>query len=87
MLLSPDYLFSGVMLLAAAEPVLSSTLFREIERYRMPVKIILQIVGSNQDELDTQILKRLDLLIPPDLGAHEILAKLNAIFQDTRKAP
>ena len=55
---------------------LSPRLFNEIGRLKLPMKKVVQIYGSNQDEHDAALLDRADLVIGSDIPAGEIAAKL-----------
>ncbi len=73
---SPDYQFDAVMALVNGHHRLSPRLFNEIGRLKLPIKKIVQIYGSNQDEHDAALLDRADLVIGSDVPAGEIATKL-----------
>jgi signal transduction histidine kinase len=73
---SPDYQFDAVMALVNGHNRLSSRLFNEIGRLKLPMKKVVQIYGSNQDEHDTALLERADLVIGSEIPAGEIATKL-----------
>ena len=77
---SADYQFAGlVALLETNEPTLPGFV-KKVRVEQRPLKTILQIVGCNQDEMDTQFLREADLIISPDMPEDDILEKMNALF-------
>ncbi|MBI3414822.1 MAG: PAS domain-containing protein, partial [Verrucomicrobia bacterium] len=56
-------------------------LVTEVRRLQMPLKTILQIVGRNEDELDTHVLRRADLILSSDLPQDAIAQQLAALFE------
>ena len=73
---SPDYQFDAIMALVNGKNRLSPRLFNEIARLKLPMKKIVQIYGLNQDEHDSALLERADLVIGSDTPAVEIAGKL-----------
>ncbi|MDX1950581.1 MAG: ATP-binding protein [Verrucomicrobiota bacterium] len=78
---SPDYQFAGVMLLHTREATETSTALDQITSVNSKLKKILQIVGCNQDELDTQILSKADLVISSDVPQPEVLLRLTSLLK------
>jgi hypothetical protein len=82
LLQSADYQFDGVFLLAEpGDPALSS-LPAEVRQQNKSVKLILKPSGCHQDDLETQLLSRIDLLLNPDLAETEMLLKLKSFFDE-----
>jgi signal transduction histidine kinase len=77
---SPDYQFDAVMALVNGQNRLSPRLFNEIGRLKLPMKKVVQIYGSNQDEHDTALLDRADLVIGWDVPANEIAPRLREVL-------
>ncbi len=77
---SPDYQFDAVMALVNGQNRLSPRLFNEIGRLKLPMKKVVQIYGSNQDEHDTALLDRADLVIGSDVPAGEIAPRLREVL-------
>jgi hypothetical protein len=73
---SPDYQFDAVMALVNGENRLSPRLFNEIGRLKLPIKKIVQIYGSNEDEHDRTLLDAADMVIGSDTPGSEIASKL-----------
>ena len=80
LLQSSDYHFDGVVLLAQPnDPVLNS-LPAEVRQQNKNVKLVLKLAGCDQDDLDAQLLKGVDLLLNPDLSESDMLLKLKTFF-------
>jgi PAS domain S-box-containing protein len=77
---SLDYQFTGIMALVESHDFSLSSFIHEVRTQRLPVKTILQIVGCNQDEMDTQFLRQADLIISPDMPEDDILEKMHSLF-------
>ena len=76
---SPDYSFSGVVLLATLGALPSEPILREITQLTVPLKTILYILGCNEDELDPSLLGNVDLVIPPDLPRDVALTQIRTL--------
>ena len=73
---SPDYQFDAVMAVVNGHNRLSSRLFNEIGRLKLPIKKVVQIHGSNEDEHDRALLDTADMVIGSDMPASDIAGKL-----------
>jgi signal transduction histidine kinase len=73
---SPDYQFDAVMAVVNGHNRLSARLFNEIGRLKLPIKKVVQIYGSNEDEHDQGLLDKADMVIGSDIPAGEIAGKL-----------
>lgn len=80
LLLTSDYQFDGVFILAEPQGALPDQLAGFIRSRKLPVKIILKTSGGNPDDLDAALVARCDLLISPDLSEDRLLDKLAATF-------
>jgi two-component system, cell cycle sensor histidine kinase and response regulator CckA len=80
---SADYELSGVMVQATAGDPLPGALLAQIRQQRLASKVILQIVGCNQDELPAQFLELADLVVSADSSTTDLLARLNSLFDGT----
>ena len=77
---SPDYQFDAVMAVVNGQNRLSPRLFNEIGRLKLPIKKIVQIYGSNEDEHDKTLLEKADMVIGSDTPASEIANKLREVI-------
>lgn len=77
---SPDYQFDAVMAVVNGRTRVSSRLFNEISRMNLPVKKVVQISGSNQDDHDSGFLRLADLVIGSDVPAGDIAARLGDLL-------
>jgi hypothetical protein len=71
LLQSSDYHFDGVVL---------NSLPAEVRQQNKNVKLVLKLAGCDQDDLDAQLLKGVDLLLNPDLSESDMLLKLKTFF-------
>ena len=55
-------------------------LLGEVRACELPVKTVLQVLGSSPDEVDPRWRQDTDLLIPPDLAEAEILTRLSELL-------
>jgi signal transduction histidine kinase len=74
---SAEYHFDGVMVQVEAKEMGVLPLVEAARECRWPLKTIVQIVGCNQDELETRWLQKADLIISADLAEEVILARLS----------
>ena len=77
---SPDYQFDAVMALVNGQARLSPRLFNEIARLKLPIRKVVQICGSNEDEHDRALLDKADMVIGSDIPAGEIAGKLREVL-------
>jgi hypothetical protein len=82
---SSDYQFAGVMLLAEPNDLALNSLPAELRQQKKDIKVVLKLAGCNQDELDAELLKGIDLLLNPDLSEADMLLKLKAFFDEIAK--
>jgi len=75
---SPDYQFDGVMTMLSPEDMSPAAMFEKMGSNCAGLKKILQIVGCNQDELDTQMLACADLVLTSDIPEPDMINKLAA---------
>jgi signal transduction histidine kinase len=80
LLISPDYQFGALFFLCNSAENPFNPLFTNAKKCKMPVKTIMQIIGCNQDEFETQFLNHADLIIPPDMSSQEMLARLRGLL-------
>jgi len=75
---SPDYHFSGALLLCPRGHSEELALFHRIRAEKLPIKMFLALLGCNQDEIETSMLERVDAILPQDTPAQEIVARIKA---------
>lgn len=76
LLRSSDYRFDGLLILAEPQEPATLRLAAFVRQQKLPVKVIIQTVGCNQDELETQFLVKADLIISADTPQDAIVEKL-----------
>ena len=79
-LYSPDYHFSGVLLLCQQAHAEELSLLDRIYAENLPVKLFLGLLGCNQDEIETNLLQRVDAIFPHDLPAQEVVSRVKAVL-------
>jgi signal transduction histidine kinase len=80
LLQSSDYHFAGVLLLAEPNDPALNSLPNEVRQENKDLKVVLKLAGCNQDDLDSQLLKGIDLLLNPDLSEADMLLKLKSFL-------
>jgi two-component system cell cycle sensor histidine kinase/response regulator CckA len=80
---APEYQFEGILVQVEANDLDSLSLAANVRKQKLPVKTILQIVGCNQDEFETQFLLNVDLILSSDMSQEAILEKLRSLFAGT----
>ncbi len=80
---SPDYNFSGVLVLSNGMKRAEISLLQRIHSEKVPVKTFLGILGCNQDEFDTGMLEQVDAMLPHDLQPQEIISRIRTVLART----
>ena len=75
----PDYVVAALLLLADGADSRFSEVIRLARSTRLPLKIIAQIAGRNEDEFNSELLDSCDLVLPIDLSRGEVLSKINSV--------
>ena len=78
---SDKYRFAGLMILLEMNQEEFISLLKNPQLQEQSLKVILRIVGCNQDELDIEHLRRADLIIPPESSQEKILRELESLFK------
>ncbi|MFM1768328.1 MAG: hypothetical protein RJA22_857 [Verrucomicrobiota bacterium] len=78
MLASGDHHFDGLYLLLEPRDSQFLPVVQQVRKQALPLRVIVQTVGCNQDELDARLLAEADLAIDADLPQETILEKLTA---------
>jgi PAS domain S-box-containing protein len=77
---SPDYHFSGVLLLCHPAHADELSLFNRLRAEKLPFKLFLGLLGCNQDEIETSFLEQADAIFPHDLSAQEVATRVKALL-------
>jgi signal transduction histidine kinase len=77
---SPEYQFDAIMAVLNGQGRLTPRIFNEINRMKLPIKTIVQICGSNEDEHDSALLERANLVISSEVPPVEIASKLREVL-------
>jgi signal transduction histidine kinase len=80
LLQSADYQFAGAVLFAEPNDPGLRSLLDEVRQQDKSIKVALRLAGCNQDDLETQCLNRVDLVLSSDLSEGDFLARINACF-------
>ena len=80
LLQSSDYNFDAALLLAEPNDSTLNSLPSEIRQHNKKVKVVMKMAGCNEDDLETQFLSGLDLILSPDLAEGDMLLKLKSFF-------
>jgi PAS domain S-box-containing protein len=85
-LYSPDYHFSGVLMLCQHAHAEELLLFNRIHAENLPVKLFLGLLGCNQDEIETSFLERVDAVFPPDFPAPQVVSRIRTVLGQSNQA-
>ncbi|HEX3799031.1 MAG TPA: ATP-binding protein [Verrucomicrobiae bacterium] len=80
LLQSSDYQFAGVMLLVEPNDRALDALLAEVRQQKEELKVVLKLAGCSQDDLNTQVLQKVNLVLSPDLSEADLLAKLERLL-------
>jgi signal transduction histidine kinase len=83
---SDEYHFDGVIVQVAPQALAGHSLVAFVRKQQLPLKVILQVVGCHQDELETQFVLKADLILTPDMAEAVLLEKLQAAFESPAEA-
>jgi hypothetical protein len=75
-----EYHFDGLLLLAEHHGPDCKPLFDLVCREKLSWKIIFQVVGCNQDEMETRHLLKADLIITDEMPEAVIIDRMAALF-------
>jgi signal transduction histidine kinase len=84
LLQSSDYQFAGVLLIAQSNDPGLLSLLDEVRQQNKTIKVALKLAGCNQDDLDTQFLNKIDLVLASDLDEEDFVARVTS-FLDPRR--
>ncbi len=75
-----DYSLAGVLLLAQGADRAYTELASAVRRTGLPIKVIVQATGCNQDELDSELTGQADLVLPADMTRVAMTTSINSLF-------
>ncbi len=75
-----EYDMVGLFLLAEPGGLDWLGICREARRLNAKLKLILQVIGCNQDELETRLLEQADCMITHGMPQEDVVAQLRRIF-------
>lgn len=82
---SPDYQFDAVFAIVTGDDASPALAIERLSTANgVKIKKILQIVGCNQDQFDTQLLARADLVLSADVPEPEMVTKLASALADSK---
>jgi hypothetical protein len=74
---SPHYQFDAVILQTTAQ---YPHFFADIKKEQLPVKLILQVIGCNPDELESSFVQRADFVWSAETMGHEVVRKIRSLL-------
>ena len=80
LLQSSDYHFAGVILFAEPHDPGIHSLLDEVRQQSKNMKVALKLAGCNQDDLETQFLSKIDLVLGSDLSETDFVARTISFF-------
>jgi PAS domain S-box-containing protein len=80
---SPNYNFSGVLLLSHRSRADELSLCQRIRAENLPVKTFLSPLGRNDDEIESSLLENVDGTLPQDLSGPEFVSRLKTLLSQT----
>jgi signal transduction histidine kinase len=81
---SSDYQFAGVLLFAEPDDASLCSLLNQVRQQNKNIKIALKLAGCNLDDLDTQLLSKIDLVLASDLTETDFVARITSFFDQKR---
>ena len=81
---SPDFQFSGLVVLGATAHSEEIGLCQRVRAHKLPLKTILAVVSGNQDEFPESIVQAADAVVPFDVGPQEFLARLRNVLEQAQ---
>lgn len=78
-----DYRIVGLFLLAETSGPDWLAIYDKARKIDPTLKVVLQVIGCNQDELDTRVLEQADLVITNGMSQEDIVWRLRHLFGDS----
>jgi len=82
LLQSSDYQFSAVLLFAEPNDPGLRSLLDQVRQQNKSIKVALKLAGCNQDDLETQFLSKIDLVLASDLSEADFLARIISFLDE-----
>jgi hypothetical protein len=82
LLQSSDYQFSAVLLFAEPNDRGLRSLLDQVREQNKSIKVALKLAGCNQDDLETQFLSKIDLVLASDLPEADFLARIISFLDE-----
>ena len=79
-----DYAFDAVLLRVEPRDDTLLPLIQFLQRQKLPLKIIVETLGTNPDEIDPRYVERADLILTADESAEKILRRLTELLDVKR---
>ncbi len=83
---SPDYEFGAIVLQLGADGSSGERLLQEIRKRRLPLKIILQVLAGNDDEIPAGLMSEASLVLPRDLPEEELIVLVARLLKGTGRS-
>jgi PAS domain S-box-containing protein len=80
---SPDFQFSGLVVLSGTAHSAEVGLCQRVRAHKLPLKSVLAVVSGNQDELPESVVQAVDAVVPFDVGPQEFLKRLRNVLGQT----
>jgi hypothetical protein len=80
LLLSGDYRFSGVLLLAEPHDAMPVAWLEEVRQQKKDMKVVVRLAGCSPDDAGGKLLEGADLVLNSDLSEADILRKLESLL-------
>jgi len=87
LLQSDDYQFSGIMLMVEPGDRELSLMLQQLRQESKNLKTILNFAGCNEDDLESELLDGVDLLLKSDTIQADVIARLKHLFAPTPYLP
>ena len=81
LLRSNEHNFDGLWLQVEVKDLGVLSLVGIVRREKLIIKSVVQIVGCNQDELETAFLQKADLILTAEMSEESVLDQLSRLFQ------
>lgn len=77
---APHFQFTGLVVLSTGGHSPELALSQRVRAHKLPLKTVLSLISGNQDELDENLLKTFDSVIPFGVAPQDFLASLRNVL-------